>query len=233
MDLPPQPPPDVPAPPPGPEAIRSRWIVKILFGIPITFVLLIAIMVPLVIRSRSSANRHEAISDLKAIGRELREFESLHGKFPDDSTQSAVKTLDHSGLRFTTHTSNGYFRQLIATGSKTEKIYFTGGLTRNFYQDEILGAEALTRNECSFSYIPGLSSSSPPGTPVVLTPLVPGTRKFNPKPFGKKATVLVTDGSDEALPIDKNGDVILNGMNLFDPRQPFWRGKAPDIKYPE
>ena len=66
-----------------------------------------------------------------------------------------------------------------------------------------------------------------------MTPLVTGTQKFDPKPFGRMATVLFADGSVQALPIDNNGDVILNGMSLFDPRQPFWRGKAPDIKYPE
>ncbi len=229
----PQPPPDVHAPPPGPEAIRSRRIVKILFGIPIVLVLLIAIMVPLVLRNKRSANRYEALSDLKAIGRELREFESLHGKFPDDSTNPAVKALDHTGLRLGARTSNDYFRQLLATGSKSEKIYFAGISTRHFYPNDILGSEALTRDECSFSYIPGLSSASSPEAPAVITPLVPGTRKFDPKPFGKMATVLFVDGSVQALPIDKNGDVILNGMNLFDPRQPFWGGKPPDIKYPE
>ena len=53
-----------------------------------------------------------------------------------------------------------------------------------------------------------------------------------------KTDSLLNDGTlrveeYEFRPIDKNGDVILNGMNLFDPRQPFWRWKAPDLKYPE
>jgi hypothetical protein len=63
--------------------------------------------------------------------------------------------------------------------------------------------------------------------------VVPGTWKFDPKPLKGKAVVFFTDSSATALPIDKNGDVILNGMNLFDPRQPFWGGKLPDIKWPE
>jgi len=28
-------------------------------------------------------------------------------------------------------------------------------------------------------------------------------------------------------------EVILGGKNLFDPSQPYWHGKAPDLKYPE
>jgi hypothetical protein len=57
--------------------------------------------------------------------------------------------------------------------------------------------------------------------------------KFDPKPFDGKAIVLNLDSSANALTIEENGDVLLNGMNLFDARQPFWNGKAPDIKYPE
>jgi hypothetical protein len=206
---------------------------KLIFGMPVAFLLLFAPLIPLALRNIKSARRVEALSDLREIGRVMLDFDSRYGKFPDSSTLPGIKAKDETGLIFGTKTSNDYFRQLLATVTRSEAIFFTSGLTRNFYQDDILGPEALTRNECSFSYIPGLSSSSPPGTPVVMTPLVPGTRKFNPKPFGKRATVLFTDGSAQALPIDKNGDVILNGMNLFDPRQPFWRGKAPDIKYPE
>jgi hypothetical protein len=65
-----------------------------------------------------------------------------------------------------------------------------------------------------------------------MAPVIPGTWKFDPKPFNGRAIVIFL-GPSTTLPIEKNGDVILNGMNLFDPRQPFWRGKAPDIKYPE
>ncbi len=205
-----------------------------LFGIPIAFVLLIAIMVPLIQNNMRSASRVHALSNLRVIGHVLLEFESQYGRFPDASTLPLIKAQDRTGLIFGTKTSNDYFRQLLATVTKAEKIFFADILTRTFYPDDITeGSKALEKDECSFSYIPGLSSTSPLGTPVVVTPLVPGTQKFDPKPFGKMATVLFTDGSVQALPIDKNGDVILNGMNLFDPRQPFWRGKAPDIKYPE
>jgi prepilin-type processing-associated H-X9-DG protein len=223
MDLPSQPPPDVPAPPSGREAIRSRPIRTIAFVLPVAFLLLLAILIPLVLKNMKSAARVEALSDLREIGRVLLDFESRYGKFPDDSTLPGIRTLDETGLIFGTKTSNDYFRQLLATVSRSEKIFFTGIFTRSFYPDDILGPNALEKDECSFSYIPGLSSSSAHGTPVVMTPLVPGTQKFDPKPFGKMATVLFVDGSVRALPIDKNGDVILNGMNLFDPRQPFWR----------
>jgi hypothetical protein len=37
----------------------------------------------------------------------------------------------------------------------------------------------------------------------------------------------------QRLPVDKSGHVYLNGKDLFDPSQPFWGGKAPDVKWPE
>jgi hypothetical protein len=206
---------------------------KRFYGIGPAFVL-IAAVVFYSLRQAKQADRIHALSSLRDISHELLEFESRYGRFPDDSTLTPVKAQDDTGLKFGTRSSNEYFRQLLATGRKSEKIFFANVLPRSFYPDDIIeGPKALAKDECSFSYIPGLSSASPPGTPVVMTPLVPGTKKFDPKPFGKMATFLFVDRSVQALPIDKNGDVIVNGMNLFDPRQPFWRGKAPDIKYPE
>jgi hypothetical protein len=91
----------------------------------------------------------------------------------------------------------------------------------------------LKKGECAFTYIAGLSFSFDPTAPVLIAPVVPGTWKFDPKPFDGKAVVLRIDGSAKAEPIDKHGNVMIGGMNLFDPRQPYWHGKAPDIKWPE
>ncbi len=205
---------------------------KRLYGIGPAFVLIAAVAF-YSLRQAKQADRIHALSNLRDISHELLEFESQYGRFPDDSTLTPVKAQDDTGLRFGTRTSNEYFRQLLATGRKSEEIFCANISPRFFYPDDLIGPKALERDECSFSYIPGLSSASPPGTPVVMTPLVPGTQKFDPKPFGKMATILFVDRSVQALPIDKNGNVILNGMKLFDPRQLFWGGKPPDIKYPE
>ncbi|MEK7952565.1 hypothetical protein [Luteolibacter soli] len=51
--------------------------------------------------------------------------------------------------------------------------------------------------------------------------------------YDDKAVVLFVDGTRKNLPVDKHGHVQLNGMDIFDPRQPFWKGTAPDIKWPE
>lgn len=122
---------------------------------------------------------------------------------------------------------------MIATGTRSEKIFWAQTSPTRRIPNDVLGADALAPGECAFTYIVGLSPTSHPDTPILMTSAIPGTWKFDPKPFKGHAVVFFTDSSAVPLPIDKNGDVLLNGMNLFDPRQPFWRGKAPDIKYPE
>ena len=233
--LPPQPSPDAPAPPPGPEAERSqamRDAILLIGGISI-FVTLVLAAQPVIIRSPKGADRTEALNNIKQINLALIDFDNDYGAYPDASTIPAVKAATSTTLSLGSSTSNELFRQLIAAGTKSEKIFWakTAGTPRK--GTDILGADALKKGECGFTYIVGLSSSSDPNTPVAMVPVIPGTWKFDPKPFDGKAVVLRIDGSAKAEPIDKNGDVMIGGMNLFDPRQPYWRGKAPDIKWPE
>ena len=236
MALPPQPPPDVPAPPPGPEAIQSRRIMKgILWlgAVSIVFLVLSLLVLPLIFRPRVHHPEPEAMSNVRQSGLYPFAFEEEYGRFPDATTIPAVQAATGTTLALGNSSSNDLFRQLLATVGRSEKIFWAKTATTPKKPNDILGANALIPGECAFTYIAGLTSAGDPETPVLMAPVLRGTLKFDPKPFDGKAVVLFVDGSATRLPIDKNGDVILNGMNLFDPRQPFWRGKAPDIKYPE
>ena len=235
MDFPPQPPPDVPAPPPGPEAIDSqiKWrMICIVGGVSVAFAGILFLHAKLDGRNRGS-DRSEALSNIRQVGLCLFAFDEEYGRFPDPTTIPAVQVATGTTLALGNSSSNGLFRQLLATVIKSEKIFWTRTSTTPKRPNDLLGADALAPGECAFSYVAGLTSAGDPETPILMTPMIRGTWKFDPEPFGGKAIVYCLDCSATALPIDKNGDVILNGMNLFDPRQPFWRGKAPDIKYPE
>lgn len=83
------------------------------------------------------------------------------------------------------------------------------------------GAEMLAR------------SKDNPSTPIAFGPVIPATRTLDVKTFGGKAVVLKLDSSVSSLPIDSAGKIIYNGMDLLDPRQPIWHGKAPDVKWPK
>jgi hypothetical protein len=144
-----------------------------------------------------------------------------------------VKAKTSTTLALGSSSSNELFRQLIATGTKSEKIFWAKSAGTPRKPNDVFGADTLKKGECAFTYITGLSSSSDPNAPLLMAPVIPGTWKFDPKPFGGKAVVLRLDGSAKAEPIDKSGNVMIGGMNIFDPRQPYWRGKTPDIKWPE
>ena len=63
--------------------------------------------------------------------------------------------------------------------------------------------------------------------------MIPGTDRFDPKPFEGKAVLLRMDNSVTSLPIQKDGHVLLYGKNLFDPTNPIWDGKPPVIVWPD
>jgi hypothetical protein len=95
------------------------------------------------------------------------------------------------------------------------------------------GNHAIAKGECGCSYLLGLSSDGNPSRPIVVTPLIPGTNRFDPKPFEGKAVMLKLDNSVTSLPIDKDGHVLIAGRNMFEPLNPIWEGQPPVIVWPD
>ncbi|WP_264503096.1 hypothetical protein [Luteolibacter flavescens] len=163
-------------------------------------------------------------------------FEADYGRFPDASTIADVRSRTHTTLSLGTTSSNDYFRQLLATGdAKTERIFWADVPATPRKPNETLGADALKKGECSFSYIAGLSSSSDSATPLAATPMIPGTDHFDPDPFFDKAIILRIDGSVklETIRTDNHKVAVAGRKTLFEPSYAIWNGKAPDIKWPE
>ncbi|HEY1121104.1 MAG TPA: hypothetical protein VGE67_05870 [Haloferula sp.] len=239
FELPPQPPPDAPEPLADPVADKAwdKWENILLLGV-ISMLVTAGIILPGMMRSGSGHSSPypytDAINSIKQVNLAIIEFEMDYGTYPDASTISAVQAKTGTTLALGSSNSNELFRQLIAAGAtKSESVFWfkSSGTPRR--PNGRLGSDALAKGECSFTYIAGLSSSSDPAAPLVVAPVIPGTSKFDPKPLGGKAVVLRVDGSVKLEAIDKHGEVIFRGMNLFDPRQLYWHGKTPDIKWPE
>lgn len=231
-----QPPPDVPAPPPNDAALKSRgkWAAILLLGI--ASMLGFLVLLPFMTRSRGKGSeRTEALNNIRQIGMSLFEFDSEYGKFPDASTIAAVRGNTGTKLDLGDASSNQLFRQLIAVGLKSEKPFWCLTASSPRKPDDIYTpGKALVAGECGFGYVAGQTSLGDPGRPVVFGPLIPGTRRFDPKPFKGRAIILRLDNSVTAMTIDpKTGQVMLNGMDIFDPSQSWWGGKVPDIKLPE
>jgi len=101
--------------------------------------------------------------------------------------------------------------------------------------DNVFGTtHALDKKECGFTYLLGAATTTDnPRRPIVVAPMIPGTDRFDPKPFEGKAVMLMIDNSVTSLPIDKHGHIFIDGRNLMDPHHPIWDGHAPVIAWPD
>lgn len=192
-------------------------------------------MAPMLMRrKRTICDQTEEVNNARQIGMALYEFEIEYGKFPDATTIAAVRSKTGSTLPLGTTSSNDFFRQLMAGGiAQSEAMFYTKGQSTRKPDGLMNGSHALARGECGFSYLMGLSSKGNPSRPIIVAPLIPGTDRFDPKPFKGKAVLLKLDNSVTSLPINKDGHVIVVGKNLFDPTNLIWEGKPPVIVWPK
>lgn len=186
-------------------------------------------------RSRKKADLTEAVSNARQIGFALFEFESEFGAFPDGATAAAVRKKTGALLPLGTTTSNDLFRQLLAANiTQSERMFYAHIPGAKKPDDNILGAEALKKAECGFTYLLGARITDNPSRPLVVTAMIPGSDRFDKNnALEGRAVVLRMDNSVTALPIDKDGHVMLDGRNMMDPHHPIWDGHAPVIAWPD
>jgi hypothetical protein len=182
----------------------------------------------------------ETRGKMKSLAFALHQFDSDYGGFPNAESAKLVVEQTDSKLRLGAGSANEVFRQLIATGiCDIENVYFARIPGAHEPDNDVSRPEmVLAKGEVGFSYILGQSPDSPAETPLVVTPLVPGTNRFDPKPFKGRALVMrVGDFSYndiDVLPINSRGEVIdSSGKHLLAADHPIWGGKAPVIVWPE
>ena len=189
---------------------------------------------PLVIRQKKKADQTEAISNARAIGIALFEFESEYNSYPNDATAAVVADATTTP-QISGNSSNARFRQLIRSGITQSETIFYAHVPGTHKPDNLIdGEHALEQGECGFAYVENLITKDKVVRPLAMTPMIPGTTRFDPQPFSGKAVILWTDNSVRSLPIDrKSGQVMVDGRNLLDPAHPIWGGKPPLIAQPE
>jgi type II secretory pathway pseudopilin PulG len=222
----PQPPPDVPAPPPSEAALVSQRKWKWLWAIgggTILLILLFGLLGPLLFVSRKYADTTEAVNNARQIGLALLEFQAAYGKFPDADTAAEVRLRTKTTLDLSGSSSNAFFRQLYYS-----KVKGTRKPDNNYSR-----AEALKKMECGFTYFLGAKPTDNPRRPLLVTPMIPGTDRFEGMRDSKRVVVLRLDNSVTSHRIDKNGHVLIDGRNMMDPHHPIWDGHAPVIAWPE
>lgn len=236
----PQPQPDLPPPPPDQVGLRVRRKARRIWWLGgISIFSCLGLLLPgwiVAARQRASADLSEARSNMRCVGCMLLEFDSEYGSFPSAATAADVISQTSPPFTLGTASSNQLFRQMLAGGGgKSEKPFWAKTAISPKKPDDIFtsDATAFAKGECGFAYIAGLNAAGDPDLPVLLCPLLPGKFTFDPEPFRGKAVILTLDNAVVIHDIDKHGRVIVNGMDLFDPRQSFWKGKTPDVKWPE
>jgi hypothetical protein len=150
-----------------------------------------------------------------------------------------VRETTGTDLALGSRSSNDCFRQLIAAEIVQSESLFHAKIPGCHKPDNIFSStDALKKGEVGFSYIAGLTTAGDPKRPLVVTPLIPGTDRFDPKPFGGYAVILPVDCSITCSgllhPINAKGEVIdASGKHVLDPANPIWGGVKPVIKWPD
>ncbi len=228
-----------PALPPNPELLnrQPKWFKPMFYGVIISSVIFafLILAAPLFIRKRGPHYQTETTSNARQIGIALLEFETDYGAFPSDATAADVTKLYPShGFNLSGKSSNALFLQFFAAGLTQSEAMFYAKSQNVMKPDGIITpSEALKSREVGFAYISGLTSKDDPRTPIALSPIIPGTTKFDRKIHKGNAVILHIDNSVSSYDIHKDGHVYDKGINLLSPKHPVWKGKAPDIRYPE
>ena len=216
---------------------QPKWIERLVrvFVILAIMLLIYAILAPMLPGRQHKPSALE-FRNANQIGLALFEFQSKFGSYPSDTTVSLVnKEYPNRGYDLSGKSSNTLLRQLIASKIiENEEIFYARikGITKP--DGDYSAGQALKKGEVGFAYISGLTINDNPSLPLIICPIIPGTKKFDPKPFNGKAIALRIDGSVSTIPINKNGEAMFgNGESLLDPNNKFWNGKIPDIRYPE
>ena len=171
------------------------------------------------------------VNNARQIGLALYEFQNEYGSYPNEETAAAVKEATGTKAEVKAATANDCFFQLIAAGiMQTDRVFSLGEPKEG---EDMKPKSQMNLEECEFSYLSGMNPEGNPRRPLAVFPLVPGTGIFDRKALGGKAVVLRADNSVSTFFIAQDGTVMLDGMDLFNPAQPFWDGKVPPIRWPE
>lgn len=177
-----------------------------------------------------------ASNNAKQLALALYAFEDEYGSFPSESTVALVNEAnpDH-GYDLSGTSSNALFRQLFAAGITESEYLFHNHVQESVGPDgNIAPGEVLKKGEVNIAYISGLSSAGNPSCPIVLAPIIPGTKKLDFKTLKGQIIIAHIDNSAGIYTVKKDGRIYdKDGLDILSAKHPIWNGKTPDIRYPE
>jgi len=219
-------------PEPPRKSFRWRfWLLQI-----VLIAILVGLVMPYVFTLKKKADQGCATCNIRQLGFALLEFEADFGSYPSEATAQLVtnKNPNH-GLDLSGVSSNALFRQFFAARfTQSESMFYAWIPDGRKPDGDISPGKLLEKGEVGFAYVAGLTAEGKPARPIAFTPIIPGTTRFDSKPFDGFALVLRTDNSVRTYDIHKDGHIYDDkGISLLSPKNPIWDGEAPDIRYPE
>jgi hypothetical protein len=176
-----------------------------------------------------------AHSNVRQLYLSLYEFEVEYGSYPSSLTIPQVRAKTGTSLTLGDDSSNALFKQFFAAKvAGSEQPFFAPGPgLRNPDNHFSSDATMLAKGECNLAYISGLEPTGNPRRPIVFGPIAPGTRSLDRKLFDGKAVLLHLDGSASQHQIERSGKILIDGMDMLDPKHPIWDGKPFTVKWPK
>ena len=141
---------------------------------------------------------------------------SFDGEYPSEDTLKKLKGFPHNDFTpYSRNTSNWFLQQCITMKLvEGDHLFYTpmpwGG--------ERLpdGDEILEQGECGFSYVQNLTQTDYSQAPVLMTPMINGTLKFDKDALFGKAVVLFLDSSVRIFDVKSDGTLDGDGAGLFE-----------------
>ncbi|MEY3897424.1 MAG: hypothetical protein RLZZ214_2945 [Verrucomicrobiota bacterium] len=161
----------------------------------------------------------KSVNSMRTLVFAFHEFTRKHGSFPSEVTAKALEKTFRGSVKLDPSTADDFLNQVTLECSEPASL----GVCMK-------GDGADKRWICS--YIPGATPTSDPKRPVALLPLISGKPLFDAAELSGRTVIAFADCSVLSFPIEPDGRVLINGLDIFDPKQSFWEGKEPSIKWP-
>lgn len=161
----------------------------------------------------------KSVISMRTLVLAFHEFAQKHGSFPSEVTAKVLGKTFGGSVKMNPASADDFLNQVALEYSEPAALSVC-----------TTGDGAGKRWICS--YIPGAAPTSDPKRPVALLPLIHGKPLFDAAALSGKAVIAFADCSVRSFPIEPDGRVLIDGLDIFDPKQPYWENSKPNIMWP-
>lgn len=162
----------------------------------------------------------KSINSMSTLVLAFHEFAQKHASFPSEVTAKALEKTFPGSVKLDPSSADDFLNQVALEYSEPASL------------SACMTGDAVNKRWIC-SYIPGAAPTSDPKRPVALLPLIHGKPLFDAAVLSGKAVIAFADCSVRSFPIEPDGRVLINGLDIFDPKHPYWENSKPHIMWPQ